>query len=513
MLNNLTNFFNLIRGRKIKKTLANSDLIAIGVRDDRFDGNYQPSAIKYEDLAAQVGGLQTVAVDGVTITGDGTPGNPLVASIPSTGVNYSNVAFVDASNGNDGTGIRNRFDRPYLTIPTAAFAAVALPGLSTSNRALVYVRRGEYLNPGTIQFYDNIDYYFEPGSYLTGSVLFRDLGVTVNANVYGSVKINSTSVSTMLQIQGDSVITFEFDFILSTAAAWYILPSGTSNKITINGNYVYSQTLGQGWGVGFRNATNAVVNIKYAVEAIHSVVMWRFFTGNVTFNCPNINLTSGNIYGGNNKQALVVYDASSNGKITVNGNVNNLDTVNYGGIGSLITFWSAPNTKFTLNGNAYGGVIKALDGNVYASGSIEINGNLSSNNLYTVVTNGSVPDGKGEVVIKNATIINTSGDGLSRAVRINGKGRYFFKDCYISSALDTITVDVNTTSADILFDDCQLYSSGLSGSSIASSVGAVNIRAKNSMSNKATTVDITNIYAPQGTLEVNANVINPTIIN
>jgi len=59
MLNNLTNFFNLIRGRKIKTTLADSDLIAIGVRDSRFDGNYQPSAIKYEDFAAP----QTVSVD------------------------------------------------------------------------------------------------------------------------------------------------------------------------------------------------------------------------------------------------------------------------------------------------------------------------------------------------------------------------------------------------------------------------------------------------------------------
>ena len=81
MLNNLTNFFNLIRGRKIKTTLVDSDLIPIGVRDPRFDGNYQPSAIEFADLQSQVGGLQTVSVDGVTITGDGTPGNPLVAVV------------------------------------------------------------------------------------------------------------------------------------------------------------------------------------------------------------------------------------------------------------------------------------------------------------------------------------------------------------------------------------------------------------------------------------------------
>ena len=508
MLNNLTNFFNLIVGRRIKTQLEPSDLIAIGTKQSPALGDYKPTAIKFSDLQAQVGGLQSVAVDGVTITGDGTPGNPLVASIPSTGVNYSNVVFVDAVNGNDGTGIRNRFDRPYLTIPTAALAAVALPGLSTSNRALVYVRRGEYLNPGTIILYNNIDYYFEPGAYLTGTVLFRDLGVTVNANVYGSVKINNTSTSTMLQIQGDSVVTFEFDFILSTAAAWYITPSGASNKITINGNYVYSQTFGQGWGVGFRNATNAVVNIKYAVEAVHSVVVWRFFTGNVTFNCPNINLTSGNIYGGNFKQALIVYDASSNGKITVNGNVNNLDTIDYGGIGSLITFWSAPNTRFTLNGNAYGGVIKALDGNTYTSGVIEINGNLSSSKDYTVWAYGN-----GEVVIKNATIINTNTTGTNYAVAVNANGKFFFKDCYITCTnTDSNIVVINGASTNLVLDDCQLYSPGTLGSSVLSTVGAVNIRAKNSITNKAATVDITNIYAPQGTLEVNANVINPTSI-
>jgi hypothetical protein len=61
MLNNLTNFFNLIRGRKIKKTLANSDLIAIGVRDSRFDGSYQPAAIKYEDFATNLATDRLVA--------------------------------------------------------------------------------------------------------------------------------------------------------------------------------------------------------------------------------------------------------------------------------------------------------------------------------------------------------------------------------------------------------------------------------------------------------------------
>lgn len=54
MLNNLTNFFNLIKGGKIKKTLEGSDLLPIGTRDTRYGGNYQPTGVQYADLEAQL---------------------------------------------------------------------------------------------------------------------------------------------------------------------------------------------------------------------------------------------------------------------------------------------------------------------------------------------------------------------------------------------------------------------------------------------------------------------------
>ena len=98
MLNNLTNFFNLITGRRIKTTLEDSDLIAIGTKQSPALGDYKPTAIKFEDLEnqlqASIGGLQTVAVDGVTITGNGTPGNPLVASVGSTTTIIPNVTLL-----------------------------------------------------------------------------------------------------------------------------------------------------------------------------------------------------------------------------------------------------------------------------------------------------------------------------------------------------------------------------------------------------------------------------------
>jgi hypothetical protein len=56
MLNNLTNFFNLIVGRRIKTQLEPSDLIAVGTKQSPALGDYKPTAIQFSDLQAQLGG-------------------------------------------------------------------------------------------------------------------------------------------------------------------------------------------------------------------------------------------------------------------------------------------------------------------------------------------------------------------------------------------------------------------------------------------------------------------------
>jgi hypothetical protein len=65
MLNNITNFFNLIRGRKIKTIPADSDLIPLGTRDSRYDGSYQPTAIQFKDLASAIGEPSIVLTQGI----------------------------------------------------------------------------------------------------------------------------------------------------------------------------------------------------------------------------------------------------------------------------------------------------------------------------------------------------------------------------------------------------------------------------------------------------------------
>jgi hypothetical protein len=57
MLNNLTNFFNLIVGRRIKTKLEDSDLIAVGTKQSPALGDYKPTAITFADLQSQLGGF------------------------------------------------------------------------------------------------------------------------------------------------------------------------------------------------------------------------------------------------------------------------------------------------------------------------------------------------------------------------------------------------------------------------------------------------------------------------
>lgn len=54
MLNNINNFFNLFRTKRVKKTLAPNDIIPVGVRDVTNRSDYQPSGILFKDLEDQL---------------------------------------------------------------------------------------------------------------------------------------------------------------------------------------------------------------------------------------------------------------------------------------------------------------------------------------------------------------------------------------------------------------------------------------------------------------------------
>ena len=87
MLNNITNFFNLIATRKIKTTTNTSDLLPLGTRDSRYTGCYQPTAILACDLINQV----ISCVPSIVVLGTGCCSTLRCGSTNTASGNFSTV--------------------------------------------------------------------------------------------------------------------------------------------------------------------------------------------------------------------------------------------------------------------------------------------------------------------------------------------------------------------------------------------------------------------------------------
>lgn len=540
MLNNLTNFFNLIAGRRIKTQLEPSDLIAVGTKQSKALGDYKPTAIQFKDLQAQLGGtggggdLQQVTDVGNTTNNNinldnsaivldngsllqkgfidnGADGgiaricsigyqdewengvqyfvaqnsnqivwaNSINNTVPDNNFDitmgyvpgsifhdmnnhnkyictdntngaatwnlhydpvgpYSNVVFVDVINGDNTTGLINRFDKPFKSISNALTAATALSGINIDNRALVYIRRGTYNSP-VINLQNNVDIYCESGVVFTGSTNIRDNGVAVNANIYGSLKIYSTSGSQPpFNISGASVITFEFDWMSVNAAAIQIFPTVAGGRVTIKGNYIYSATIGQGFAITIRNNVNVVMNIANSIEAVHQLFRFRFFSGTAVINCPNLNLSAGNVYGGNWKQIFYIDEASSTGNIIVNGDMNDKDDTFYGGLSGVVRLWTSPAINLTINGNITSLVNAALALGVGSSKVTYVGKIVARRELIYV-------DDLTSVNIKNSTLIRFT-NTVAMPILVLGNGQLFINDSTIHSGYtdgDIINIESN----------------------------------------------------------------------
>jgi hypothetical protein len=419
----------------------------------------------------------------------------------STSVNYSNVVFVDLVNGNDLTGTINDFTKPFQNIPQAMSAAAALPGISIDNRALVYIRRGNYVSP-VINLQNNVDIYCEPGVVFTGSPNIRDNGVAVSANVYGSLKIYTTSgTQPPFNITGPSVITFEFDWISSNAAAIQIFPTTPGGRITIKGNYIYSATIGQGFAITIRNNVNVVMNIANSIESVHQLFRFRFFSGTAVINCPNINLLAGNVYGGNWKQILYIDEVSSTGSIVVNGNMYDKDNTFYPGLAALVRLWTSPAINLTINGDMTSQVnpMLALGG---ALSKVTYTGKITTTREAIYV------DGSTQVNVKNSTIIRTT-DTLAGPILVGGSGTLYLNDSTIySSFTDGNIINIESNNA-------KLYVKGVIAEGVGfnyfinTGVATPTTGVINAASNKPNSPGFVNTYTIAGSFIVDSAINTP----
>lgn len=89
-----------LKARKLIRTSAEpNSVVYLATPDPKRDDKFITIAVPIENLAEVIGALSTVVTDGVTITGDGTPGNPLVANLPAapTVVDISSAQIVNSS--------------------------------------------------------------------------------------------------------------------------------------------------------------------------------------------------------------------------------------------------------------------------------------------------------------------------------------------------------------------------------------------------------------------------------
>jgi hypothetical protein len=419
MLNNLTNFFNIITGKMIKKVPENSDLIPLGTRDSRYGGSYKPTAISVADLAAAIG------------------------SSGSSTVNYVNVIFVDFLHGNNTTAAAGDFTKPFLTLSAAALAASAITRTAT-NRALIWVRRGEYFNNSFVPF-TNMDVYCEPGVVFTGSFLLNDLNTSgpVNFNIYGYAKWVLSQSLYMFRWQFASTVYIQGDSIVNTGAISlaYNVTSGTSN-ITYDFNSIEStQTLGSGYAFTWRNNCNGIVNVKNYIKSPHTHHDIRTtHSGTVTLNCPNNILTAANYFGGNFKQIVYVTSSLTTSKVTINGNLINEGVTYLGGLEGMLLGLSG-NSFITLNGNII--TPAGIGINARSSETFVINGSITAGIYVAYLLSGA-----GEVYLNEGVYQNTTQNPV---LLLSGNQKLFIRNASIYNQVDV------TSSVDVLSNTSKLY--------------------------------------------------------
>jgi hypothetical protein len=442
---------------------------------------------------AETANNPSVTTDGVTITGDGTPGNPLVAAAIGSAVNYANVYFVDTLNGNDSTAVAGDFTKPYLSLGIAILSTALTPGTLT-NRNLVWVRKGEYASVGNIAPIDNCDVYCDAGVVFTGYFSLSDLytGSAVNFNWYGFAKWNLSMSQVAFRWQYASNVLIEGDSFVNTGAISlaYNVTVGTSN-ITYNFNSMEStQTLGNGYAFSWRNNCNGTVNVKNYIKSPHSQQDIRAsHSGNIQINCPRNILTDVNIYGGNFKQIAYVSSSSLTSTLTFNGLLIN-ETVTYlVGISTMILYQGLGTVivKDKIYANQGMGVWNTGAGTIIAEGGIE-------SNIQCFVSNGV-----GTVYIKRGLLALKSLGGSVLRLGYVGAGNVWLTDVELNSDLvgDCILQATNTSKVYMKNVTCETAGTDFIKASVA---GTIN-QFTNCVSNKPLSANVTNELAQGLTID------------
>jgi hypothetical protein len=217
----------------IRTSAEPNSIVYLSTPDPRRDDKYLTIGVPIENLAAVIGALQTVAVDGVTITGDGTPGNPLTVNIAGTGLVDSVTA--------DGIGWIT-VDNTDPENPIVGFAGIEVDGVTITGTGLAgdpLVAAGlPYLEYTALLIQTGTD---DPTVVTLGS---NTLGITpifarTSAGVYTITSTGSFTVDKTRFDGNDKYVTFAFGAI--AAHFEYQLTYNNVNQLSI---YTYNNATG-----------------------------------------------------------------------------------------------------------------------------------------------------------------------------------------------------------------------------------------------------------------------------
>lgn len=454
------------------------------------------------------------ATNGYVLTSDSV-GNATWQLLTST-ITYGNVLFVDATNGNDATGIKNRFDKPFLTYSAAQSAS--------SSGDLIYIRRGVFSSTSTsYTLKDGVNIYCEPGTFFNGG--FRDNGSPVNCKIYGSGVFGDSSVPALSILGNGSNVYFEFDRIDGVRTFGIFIDHDGACNISCVGNIIRC-------GTPFRTKTgtktislkikelisgNSTYTIRLGSSSTQPMV------GSIYIECPIIENTSSLF-----ARAAILADrflsdqviAGHNYWITINATkirMTNLTmTETRPNIISSCFWWSGGNNikiNSDLEGNACLGVTNVGGGSLFITGSTVINGSVSSN-IECVSSNSKFSNGNGwgNIIFKNG-LIKSAGLGSSGSVVESGNvwnlvhggvpGNIQFVNCVLyNSATDGKIVqhDIpnNGTSQNFYFYNCIALTEGIAGFFATSVQPSKLIGLHNVRSNKNNDIMISDPFTPTG---------------
>ena len=237
MLNNLTNFFNLIVGRRIKTQLEDSDLIAVGTKQSPNLGDYKPTAIKFSDLASQLGGLSSNTWD------------------------MPDVAFV-ATDGNNSTAVVGDGNKPFLSIGSAIAAA-----------NFVVILPGSY-SQSVIPTKQNLTVYCMPGVvFTTGGLSQTTSAVNIDGfRFIGYPSFEGTSAVNLRPGSMNNSIIEIGSFTARSSNGIYIFPITTKSAMSVHIKYANFPSNAQSApNISFRDNIAGHATIDY-VEGFYKVV-------------------------------------------------------------------------------------------------------------------------------------------------------------------------------------------------------------------------------------------------